>query len=180
MNRLVILLVSGVLAGAMPEGAVAENQRSEGTVMTQFMLMLLSGVSRIALPNRVAGERGWKAVQDAEQEREARKAHEERRRRAYERMNERERDARKARAEYQLEVRKSLEIRIQEASGRMDEQARETQKAQEERYRVAEQRMFEQQREAFKAREEYQREARKVREERRREAERGATGAGTL
>lgn len=177
MNRLLIVLVAGVLGCALPGAAAAQSERGITTGVTQLILLFLSDISRGLLPKRVvADDKDLKTAKNAEPEQDVRKSQEERRREAYIRLEEQEREARNARAEYRRETRDALAER-QYAGGRhADEQERDARRALEERLRVAEWRMNEREWEAQKAKEDYQREARKAREERRLEAE--AAGHG--
>lgn len=178
MNRLLVMLVSVVLGSALPGGAVADGERGSAAGVTQLILLFFSDVSRGLLPKRVvADDKDWKIVKDAEQEHDARKSQDERRREAYQRLEEQEREARKARAEYRRETRNALAERHYAGDRHANEQERDARNAREERLRVAQQKMNKREREAQKAKEDYQREARKAREERRREAE-GTRHAG--
>jgi hypothetical protein len=163
LNRLLVILVWVLLGSALPGGAVADDQRGSTEGVTQLILLFFSNVSRGLVPKRVvADDKDWKMVKDAEQERNARRSQEERRREAYKRLEEQEREARKARDEYRREAWNVLGERRFAGDPHANAQ---------ERLRVAERRMNEREWQAQKAKEEYQREARKVREERRREAE---------
>lgn len=178
MNRLLVMLVSVVLGSALPGGAIADGERASATGVTQLILLFFSDVSRGLLPKRVvADDKDWKIVKDAEQEHDARKSQEERRREAYKRLEEQEREARKAREEYRREAWNALGERRSAGDPHADGQERDARRVREERLRVAARRMNEQEWEAQKAKENYQREARKAREERRREAE-GARHGG--
>ena len=177
MNRLLVMLVSIVLGSALPGGAVAEGERGSAAGVTQLILLFLSDVSRGLLPKRVvAPDKDWKIVRDAEQEHDARRSQEERRRDAYQRLEEQERQARKAREEYRRDVRNMLGERHYAGHRYVDEQERDARKAREERLRVAERRVNEREWAAQKAKEDYQRVARMAREERRREAEEARHG----
>lgn len=172
MNRMLVMLVCVLLGSALPGGAVAHGGRGSAAGVTQLILLFFSDVSRGLLPKRVvANDKDWKIVKDAEQEQDARKSQEERRREAYIRLEEKEREARKAREEYRRETRNVLVERHYAGNGHADEQTREARSAREERLRVAARRMNEREWVAQKAKQDYQREARKAREERRREAE---------
>jgi hypothetical protein len=163
MIRLLVMLVSVVLGSALPGGAVADDQRGSTAGVTQLILLFFSDVSRGLLPKRVvAKDKDWKIVKDAEQEHDARRMQEERRREAYKRLEEQEREARKAREEYRREAWNVLGERRFTGDAHAGGQ---------ERLRVAERRMKEREWEAQKAKEDYRREARKAREERRHEAE---------
>src|SRR3970282_354208 len=109
MNRLLVMLVSVVLGGALPGGAVADGERGNTAGITQLILLFFSDVSRGLLPKRVvADDKDWKIVRDAEQEQDARRSQEERRREAYKRVEKQEREARKARDEYRREAWNAL------------------------------------------------------------------------
>jgi hypothetical protein len=163
MNRLLVILVWVLLGSALPGGAVADDQRGSTEGVTQLILLFFSNVSRGLLPKRVvADEKDWKIVKDAEQEHDARRSQDERRREAYKRLEEQEREARKARDEYRREAWNVLGERRSTGDAHADGR---------ERLRVAERRMNEREWEAQKAKEEYQHQARKAREERRRETE---------
>lgn len=173
MNRLLIMLVAGVLGSAAP--GVLAGERASPHSITQLILVFFSDVSRVLAPKRVVAEdKDWKIVQDAEQQQHARKSQEELRREAYQRLEEREREARKAREEYRRETRNMLYER--HFGWRRQSEEREARRAQEERLRAAERRMNEQEWEATKAKEQYQHAARLAREERRREAEKTRAG----
>ncbi len=162
-NRLLAILVSLLLGSALAGGAVADDQRGSTVGITQLFLLFFSDMSRGLLPKRVvADDKDWKIVKDAEQERDARITQEERRREAYERVEQQEREARKAREEYRREAWNVLGERSVAGDSHASGQ---------ERLRVAEQRMNEREWEVQKAKETYQREARKAREERHRLAE---------
>ena len=168
MNRLLVILVSVVLGSALPGGAVADGGRGSAAGVTQLILLFFSDVSRGFVPKRVvADDKDWKMVKDAEQERNARRSQEERRREAYKRAEEQEREARKARVEYRREAWNVLGERRFAGDPHANGQ---------ERLRIAERRMNEREWEAQKAKESYQREARKAREARLREAERASHG----
>lgn len=169
MNRLLVMLVSLVLGSALSGGAAAEGQRGSTEGITQLILLFFSDVSRGLLPKRVvADEKDWKIIKDAEQEQDARRSQEERRREAFKRVEEQEREARRAREEYRREAWNVLgEGRF--AGNNPHASARE-------RLRVAEQRMNQREWEVQKAKVEYQREARRAREERRREAAAASLG----
>jgi hypothetical protein len=178
MTRLLVMLITVVLGSALPGGAVADGGRGSAAGFTQLILLFFSDVSRVLLPKRVvADDKDWKIVRDAEQEHDARKSQEERRREAYQRLEEQEREARKARAEYRRETRNLLAEWHYAGDRHADEQERDARRARAERLHVAQRRMNEQEWEAQKAKENYQREARKAREERRRLAE-GARHGG--
>ena len=163
MNRLLVTLVAVLLGSVLPGGAVADGGRGSTAGVTQLILLFFSDVSRGFLPKRVVAEdKDWKIVKDAEQEHDARRSQEERRREAYMRLEQQEREARKARDEYRREVWNVLGERRFAGAPHADGQ---------ERLRVAERRMTEREWQAQKAKEDYQREARKAREERRRAAE---------
>lgn len=162
MNRLLVILVWVLLGSALPGGAVADDQRGSTAGVTQLILLFFSDVSRGLLPRRVvADDKDWKIVKDAEQEHDARRLQEERRREAYKRLEEQEREARKARDEYRREAWNVLGERRFTGDAHAGGQ---------ERLRVAERRMNEREWEAQRAKENYQREARKARTERYREA----------
>ncbi len=168
VNRLLVIVVSVLLGSALPGGAVADDQRGSAAGVTQLILLFFSNVSRGFLPKRVvADDKDWKIVKDAEQERDARRSQEERRREAYKRLEEQEREARKARDEYRREAWNVFGERRFSGDPQVNAQ---------ERLRVAERRMNEREWAAQKAKENYQREARKAREERLREVERASYG----
>ena len=168
MNRLLVILVSLLLGSALPGGAMADDQRGSPGGVTQLILLFFSDVSRGLLPKRVVSDdKGWKIVKDAEQEQDARRLQEERRRDAYRRLEEQEREARKAREEYRREAWNVLSERRFTGGAHADRQ---------EWLRVAERRMNELEWEAQKAKEDYQREVRKARAERHREAESASHG----
>jgi len=169
MNRLSIVLVMVALGCAMPGLASAQSERGNAGV-TELILLFLSDISRGFLPKPVVAENN-DVKKDAEQEPDARKTQEERRRESYVRLEEQEREVRNARAEYRLETRAALAERQAAGESLGDEQEREAIRALKERLRVAELRMNEKEREAQRAKEDYQREARKAREERLLEAE---------
>lgn len=172
MNRLLVMLVSVLLGSALPGAAVAQGERASTTGVTQLILLFFSDVSRGLLPKRVVAEdKDWKIVKDAEQEHDARRSQEERRREAYMRLEQQEREARKAREEYRREAWNALGERHFSNGPHANGPERDARKAREDRVRVAERRMNEREWEAQKAKEDYQREARKAREERRRAAE---------
>jgi len=172
MNRLLVMLVSVVLGSALPGGAVADGERGSTAGITQLILLFFSDVSRGLLPKRVvADDKDWKIVKDAEQEHDARRSQEERRREAYKRVEEQEREARKARDEYRREAWNALGERHYANGPHANGPERDARRVREERVRVAERRMNEREWEAQKGKEDYQREARKAREERRRAAE---------
>src|SRR3970282_1847698 len=109
VSRLLVMLVSVVLGSALPGGAVADGERGNTAGITQLILLFFSDVSRGLLPKRVvANDKDWKIVKDAEQAQDDRKSQEERRREAYQRLEEQDREARKARAEYRRETRNVL------------------------------------------------------------------------
>jgi len=124
----------------------------------------------------VAEDKEWKVVRDAEQQQDARKSQEERRREAYKRLEAEEREARQAREEYRRETRNMLQVHNYAWQRNADDQARAAREAQEERLRVAKRRMHERELEAQKAKDAYQHIARMAREERRRET--GKPGDG--
>jgi len=162
MNRLLVILVWVLLGSALPGGAVADDQRGSTAGVTQLILLFFSDVSRGLLPRRVvADDKDWKIVKDAEQEHDARRLQEERRREAYKRLEEQEREARKARDEYRREAWNVLGERRFTGDAHAGGP---------ERLRVAERRMNEREWEAQRAKDNYQREARKARTERYREA----------
>jgi hypothetical protein len=168
VNRLLVMLVAVLLGSALPGGAVADDQRGSAAGVTQLILVFFSNVSRGLLPKRVvADDKDWKIVKDAEQEQDARRSQEERRREAYKRLEEQEREARKARDEYRREAWNVLSERRFAGGPRADGQ---------ERLRGAERRMNEREWEAQKAKETYQREARKARADRNREVESASHG----
>ena len=172
MNRLLVMLVSVVLGSALPGAAVAQGERASAAGVTQLILLFFSDVSRGLLPKRVvADDKDWKIVKDAEQEHDARRSQEERRREAYKRVEEQEREARKARDEYRREAWNALGERHYANGPHANGPERDARRVREERVRVAERRMNEREWEAQKGKEDYQREARKAREERRRAAE---------
>jgi hypothetical protein len=174
MNRLLILLVLAIFGSALPVAAVAEGERG-ATGVTNLILIFFSDVSRGLFPKRVVNEdKDWKIVKEAQQAQEDRKSHEERRREAFQRLEEQEREARKAREEYRRETRNALYER--QFAWRQPADEREARAAQEERLRAAERRLREREREAEKAKMEYQYAARMAREERHREAEKPRVG----
>ncbi len=168
MNRLLAMLFSLLLGCALPGGSAAEDRRGSTSGITQLFLLFFSGASRDLVPKRVVAEdKDWKIVKEAEQERDARRTQEERRREAYLRVEEQEREARKAREAYRREAWQALGEGRAAGDPLVDWQ---------ERLHVAERRMNEQEWEAQKAKEAYQHEARKAREERRRLAELASPG----
>lgn len=177
MNRLLSMLVACLLGSTMPGGTVAGAERANPESVTQLILLFFSDVSRGLVPKRIVAEdKEWKVVRDAEQQQDARKSLEERRREAYKRLEAEEREARQAREEYRRENRDMLQVRNYAWQRNADDQARAAREAQEERLRVAKRRMLEREQEAQKAKDAYQHLARMAREERRREA--GKPGDG--
>lgn len=172
MNRLLIVLVVGVLGCAVPGAAAAQSERGGVAGITQFFLLLFSNVTDSLLSKRMVADDGnGKIAADAAQAQDAGKSQEERRREAYIRVEEQEQEARNARVEYQRETRDAL-AGLQDAGDRhANETERDARKAREERLRLAEWRMTGREWEAQKAKEDYQRAARKAREERVLEAE---------
>jgi len=168
MNRLLVILVWVLLGSALPGGAVADDQRGSTEGVTQLILLFFSNVSRGLLPKRVvADDKDWKIVKDAEQEHDARRSQEERRRAAFKRVEAQEREARKARDEYRREAWNVLGERRFTGDPQANGQ---------ERLRLAERRMNEREWQAQKAKENYQREVRKARADRHREAESASHG----
>jgi len=174
MNRLLTLIVLVVFGSALPVTAVAEGERG-ATGVTNLILIFFSDMSRGLLPKRVVNEdKDWKIVKETQQAQDDRKSHEQRRREAYQRLEDQEREARKAREEYRRETRNALYER--QFDWRQPADEREARAAQEERLRNAERRLREREREAEKAKMEYQYAARMAREDRHREAEKSRAG----
>jgi len=168
MNRALILLLFGVLAGAWPGGAVAEGQQATGNALTKLMVLFSWSASRFAVPKAVVSpEKDWAMVTDAQSRREARLKRERRLREAREQVLERERELRVAREVYRRETSRM----VQAPDTHMDRVAadRVTQSS---RLALAERRLSEREREAYKAKLEFSRAAREVREQRRLNAQR--------
>jgi len=169
MNRVLIALLSGVLASAWPVAAAAGGQPATGAAMTKLMVLLSWGASRFVVPKRVvAPEKDWGVVKDAETRRAARIARERQLREAYQRIAERERELYLAREAYRRETTRIVQT-AQPVSGQHVSEAKR--RAGETRLQLAERELNQRERAAYEAKLEYGRAARAVREQRRRDAE---------
>ena len=125
MNRLLIALISLLLGSALPGAAVADDQRGSLVGMAQLILLFVSDASRGLQPKRfVADDKDWKTANDAGQEQDAPGSREDRRREAYQRLEEQEREARKARDEYRREAWNGLAERRLAGAASTDAQDR--------------------------------------------------------
>ena len=163
MNRVLILLLSGVLASALPGVAVAGGQQAAGTAFTKLMVLFSWSASRFEVPKRVvAPDKDWSIVQNAQEQRAARLERERRLREARERIVERERELRLAREAYRRETSRMIqEPKAGPAVAATDRAEHNV------RLLMAERRLSEREMEAYKAKLEYSRAARAVREQRR-------------
>jgi len=176
MNRALILVLSGILAGACPVGASAGGQPATGAAITKLMVLLSWGATRFKVPERVvAPEKDWGLVKDAESKRAARIARERQLREARQRIAERERELRLAREAYRRETSRVVQTTESHGSQHASEAER---RASEARLQLAEHRMNQREREAYEAKLEYGRAVRAVREQRRRDAESANTDGG--
>ena len=172
MNRVLILLLSGVLAGAWPGGAVAGGERAAAAAMAKILVLFGWSASRFATPKRiVAPEKDWAIVKDAETKRAARIARERQLREARQRIAEREHELRLAREAYRRETSRITQAPQPAAGQHVSAAERRTHEAQGRRLQLAERRVNQREREAYNAKLEYGRAARAVREQRRRDAD---------
>jgi DNA repair exonuclease SbcCD ATPase subunit len=172
MNRAIIVLLSGVLASAWPEGAAAEGQQAAGAGLAKLMVLFTWSASRFVVPERVVSpEKDWAIVKDAQSERAARIERERELRDARERIAEREHELRLAREAYRRETSRLVQAPYNSMHADAEDRA-----AQDARVVLAERRLSEREREAYQAKLEYSRAARALREQRRRDAKNAATG----
>ena len=167
MNRVLIVVLSSVLAGAWPCGALAQGQQASGSALTKLMVLFSWSASRFAAPQRVVSpDKDWAIVKDAQDARAARIERERRLREARQRIVERERELRLAREAYRRET-----SRMVQEPGSGPGVARIDRATQDARMLMAERRLSEREREAYRAKLEYSRAARAVREQRHRDAQ---------
>ena len=153
MNRILIVLLSGVLTAAWSGGAAAEGQES-ASAMTKLMVLFSFRASHITVPQSVvAPGKDWAIVKYAKSEQAERAANEKQLGEARQRIAERERELGLARKAFRNETSR-IAHGVQPAAG-------------DDPLEAAARRVSQREQEAYQAKLEYGRVARAVREQRR-------------